>query len=302
MIVIPDITSAVNYLNQITQLEVGGGSYLIHNWNAQPSHLDNQLHKHSFFEVCYVVSGTGIYLDKDREIRLESGDLFCSRPHTWHRIHGCRSLYLIWISFEMMESRSTEQALEFIKRLRRSDHFFIRDAQQVPSILAWQSILAQAGKLNGLKDILIPLASGFLAALINSFQSIPEAHDKVALISDPRRLLQQANVFIHDNLSRPLQLKDVADYLHVSERNLSRLFHEHDEQTFVQCLKAQRLQKASILLMHTDKTIQEIATECGFESVHYFTRVFTFAYRTPPGKYRKRAILNNLRSSFGLES
>ncbi len=289
MLVIPDFTSTVNYLNQITRLESGGGSYLIHNWNAQSSHLDNQLHKHSFFEVCYVVSGTGLYLDEDREFKLRSGDLFCSRPHIWHRIHEGSSLYLIWISFEMMESCcSTEQALEPIKLLQHTNRFFIRDAQQLPSVLAWQSILMQAGKSNGLKDILMPLASGFLAALINSFLTVPELESKATLYSDPRRLLQQATIFIHDNLSQPLQLKDVADYLHVSERNLSRLFHEHDKQTFIQCLKAARIQKALFLLIHTDKSIKDIAAESGIESVHYFTRVFASSLGMPPGKYRKK--------------
>lgn len=285
---ISDFTSTVNYLNQITHLESGGGSFHIHHWNAKPSHLDNQLHKHSFFEICYVVSGTGLYVDGNLEFKLKSGDLFCSRPHVWHRIHQGHSLYLLWISFEIMEGQSTDHALANYKRMQFIERFLIREAQKLPAILVWQSILMQAGQQNGLKDILQPLASGFLATLINSFLADPEHEHSITLNNDPERILQQAKAFIHDNLSRPLQLKDVANYLHVSERNLSRLFLEYNTLTFVQLLKAERLKQASDLLKYSNKSIKDIAMDTGFESVHYFTRVFTSSFGIPPGKYRKQ--------------
>ncbi|BBI31576.1 putative HTH-type transcriptional regulator YfiF [Cohnella abietis] len=273
------------YLNQVTFLECGGGSYVIHNWSAHHTHIDNQLHKHSFFEICYVMGGEGLYLDGDQEFRLKSGDLFLSRPQVWHRIYEGRSLYLIWISFELDESISDDHALENIRRLQYVDHFFIRNAAQLPSVLAWQSILMQAERQNGLNDILVPLANGFLIALINSFL-FPDIPEHQTTHSNPQRILQQAKSFIQDNLSQPLQLKDVAHYLHISERQLSRLFHEHGTQTFVQYLKSERLHLAMELLANTNKSLKDIAIEIGFESIHYFTRVFTASLGTPPGKYR----------------
>lgn len=284
--VLNHFASAMSYLNQVTHLENGGGHYVIHNWSANPNHIDNKLHKHSFFEVCYVVSGEGVYLDADSEFRLQRGDLFCSRPNVWHRIYHCRSLYLLWVSFEWNEGASAEHALELNRALQHVERYLIRNAESLPSVLIWQSILMQAEKLNGLETIVKPLADVFIAALIGTFLTPPEPEHTANVHNDPRRLLHQAKTFVQDNLSQPLQLKHVADYLHVSERNLSRLFHDYGTETFIQYLKAERIRKAAGLLARSTISIKDIASECGFESVHYMTRMFTVHFGMPPGKYR----------------
>jgi transcriptional regulator GlxA family with amidase domain len=123
--------------------------------------------------------------------------------------------------------------------------------------------------------------------LISSFQFSDDISPNLALKSDPTRALKQARTFIADNLTLPLQLGDIARYLHISERQLSRLFHDYESQTFVQYMRRERVRKAEELLMQSSKTIKEIAAECGFESVHYFTRVFAEVVGKPPGQYRE---------------
>lgn len=286
MLEIDHFPSTLSYLNQITRLDIEGGTYDIHHWAANPDHIDNQPHKHSFFEVCYVVSGDGVYLEGEREYRLGSGDLFCSRPGKQHRIYKGRSLYLIWISFELNAAASSNQAIAAIERLAHNENYFVRNTAAAPSILAWQALLRQASKGTGLDYILRPLACGFVAALMNDFLSPADAEHKTSLPHDPQRIVQRAQTFVKDNLALPLRLKDVADYLHLSERTLSRLFHDCGGTTFVQYLKAERLRRAENLLVRTANSIKSIAEETGFESVHYFTRVFAETHGTPPGKFR----------------
>jgi transcriptional regulator GlxA family with amidase domain len=49
------------------------------------------------------------------------------------------------------------------------------------------------------------------------------SQEKMFSNSSPTHLYQ-AKLFIRDNLSEPLKLEDVANYLHISSRHLSRLF------------------------------------------------------------------------------
>ncbi|MCQ2095196.1 MAG: helix-turn-helix domain-containing protein [Bacteroidaceae bacterium] len=51
-------------------------------------------------------------------------------------------------------------------------------------------------------------------------------------------------------------------------------------------INACRLEKASRLLKTTNKRINEISTECGFEDHSYFIRVFRTAYKMTPKQYR----------------
>jgi AraC-like DNA-binding protein len=47
-----------------------------------------------------------------------------------------------------------------------------------------------------------------------------------------------------------------------------------------------QIQKATELLKKTDKTVEEIATACGFSSVNYFMGRFFHEYKLTPREYR----------------
>ncbi|MFC4775518.1 helix-turn-helix domain-containing protein [Paenibacillus sp. GCM10023252] len=284
-----NFNTALPYLRHIVETRTEYAAYYIHAWGGSSSHLDNLPHTHSFFEICYVVSGEGVYQDGASTYVLREGDLFCSRPHITHQIHQGAQLHLIWIGFELRVKHSSPEAIQLCQQLAVTDHYFLRDAHSMPAVLIWQAILIQASIGHGSIDVLQPLAAGFLSTLMGSFLRTEAPVEQVT--DRPDRVLLQAKTFIIDNLTRPLQLEHVADYLHVSSRYLSRLFHDHDRHTFVTFLRAARVNLAAELLRQDRLSIKEIAAACGFDSVHYFTRVFQGEMGVPPGQYRKQARL-----------
>ena len=46
------------------------------------------------------------------------------------------------------------------------------------------------------------------------------------------------------------------------------------------------MQAAKQLLLNPYSNISEVAALCGFEDMHYFTRVFKKFYGMPPGEFR----------------
>lgn len=49
------------YLNQyVHRLAQNRSSFHVHYWGVMPKHYDVVPHKHSFFEICFVVDGEGI--------------------------------------------------------------------------------------------------------------------------------------------------------------------------------------------------------------------------------------------------
>ncbi len=70
----------------------------------------------------------------------------------------------------------------------------------------------------------------------------------------------------------------------------SKLFYRETGEKFSDYLTRIRIEKAKELLTSTDKPIQEIALEVGFNDAGYFTRRFkSYEGTTPPGHYRKIA-------------
>lgn len=56
-------------------------------------------------------------------------------------------------------------------------------------------------------------------------------------------------------------------------------------------LSRMRVEKACNLLHHSQLSIEQISTACGFADRYYFTRVFTHTMHTSPGAYRKNSVL-----------
>ncbi|MFA7185827.1 MAG: helix-turn-helix transcriptional regulator, partial [Victivallales bacterium] len=58
--------------------------------------------------------------------------------------------------------------------------------------------------------------------------------------------------------------------------------------TPLQVINLYRMEYAAVQLRMTSKEITDIASECGFDSLSHFYRVFKSFFKLPPGNYRKR--------------
>ena len=101
------------------------------------------------------------------------------------------------------------------------------------------------------------------------------------------RLVLHTREYLQKNLSRQLNLGEVAGHLHVSAEHLARVFKQQTGQTVFTCLQQMRLEKAKTHLIGTDRTITAIARLTGFSSVALFSRTFKRATGNSPLQYRQ---------------
>ncbi|WNQ12506.1 AraC family transcriptional regulator [Paenibacillus aurantius] len=268
-----------------------GVSFQVHYWGAQPAHYDNPVHRHSFFEVCYVLEGTGAYLDDGEWFELRPGTLFCSRPGIWHQIRSQEGLLLLFTAFEADSSPLSPEEKERFRKLGQTEKRVVHDAEESVSALIWRSLHLRAARAVPNDGLVRSLAYSLLASLPDLFlgkEAVPDIRLQAKKL--PSVQLHQAKLFIMDNLSRPLHLEAVADYLHLSSRHLSRLFSEETGLTFTAYVNRERISRAVGLLKTTTHTIKEVAQFTGFETVHYFTRVFTAEMGIPPARFRREQL------------
>lgn len=84
-----------------------------------------------------------------------------------------------------------------------------------------------------------------------------------------------------------IKQKDVASFLHISESYLSHIFSAKMEMNFCRYINILRVGEACRLLTESDKSITEIAYECGFSSLRSFNRAFSDCKGVTPRQYRK---------------
>ncbi|MCM3628495.1 AraC family transcriptional regulator [Paenibacillus glycanilyticus] len=286
------IDRGLRFLNELlTQCQTSSLAFRVHYWDWRQLHYSNHVHKHSYYEVCYVLSGEGEYQDEDTVYELRAGTLFVSRPGIWHQIRSETGMSMIYVAYELDQQGSRAEAYANYGDDLEAGNAVFQDAMDSRAIHYWLGLYQHASlqPYSETEDLRI-MAGLLLASLVRPF-----GHEGSGTLPNPSRpahstryaVLRQSKQYIRDNLSRPLKIEEVAEYMNISTRQLSRLFQLDGGDTFLTYLRNERLKIAEILLKTSISPLKEIAAHSGFQSVHYFTNVFTEQMGVPPGEYRR---------------
>lgn len=93
--------------------------------------------------------------------------------------------------------------------------------------------------------------------------------------------------FIGEHYAEPLGAAELAAKFFVSESHLCRIFKNAVGMTVTEYINRFRTEKAAVLLKNTDESVTEIAAECGFENLNYFSRIFRRYKGMTPSQFRQ---------------
>ena len=290
---VPSFRRANSVMNRtLNRIEKPDLAVQIHYWGFMPRHFDNTEHKHSFFEACYVLTGYGSYIEENTEFPLQPGTLFLSRPGIQHRILSKEGLALCYVAFEPEEPACSDLYAAAFGLLAEQGIPVLQEGADQTTGLLWLSLLSlfnpSSTGINCPPPVLHSMAASLILSILSAHgPGFYKESGGTVKHEEGASMIHQAELFIKDNLSEPLSLERVAGHLHITTRHLTRLFRNFGHQSFVHYVQEQRVQKAKNLLLNTDHQIKQIATLCGFESVHYFTRVFTSKLGVTPARFRR---------------
>lgn len=114
-----------------------------------------------------------------------------------------------------------------------------------------------------------------------NFSNIPKEFPcKDEIVLNSKRFMEQ--YYFKD-----LTLDSIASQAFVSKQHLCRLFQKNMNMSPMQYLLQIRIQQSKKLLIHSAKSVQDIASEVGFNSPYYFTSTFKKAEGITPTQYRR---------------
>ena len=93
--------------------------------------------------------------------------------------------------------------------------------------------------------------------------------------------------YVEEHLDEPLLLKDISAHFFLTPNYVSSLFRERLNTTYSEYLNSLRVAKAMRLLRHTQRSVEDIAQNCGYSDGRYFSRVFHKQTGVSPLQYRK---------------
>lgn len=94
--------------------------------------------------------------------------------------------------------------------------------------------------------------------------------------------------FIENHYMDKITISDMAREVALSESHFMKYFKNTMGTSFIEYLNEYRLTMASRLLVSSESSILDIASEVGFDNLSYFNRSFKKRYNQTPSGYRKR--------------
>ncbi|MCS7459110.1 AraC family transcriptional regulator [Paenibacillus doosanensis] len=233
------------------------------------------------YKILYIHGGKGIYRTGDRIYELGEGQgfLLCPDVIASYRADDEDPWTYSWVAFNGL---SAELYLRRAQLSPANPVFRCTDARSMDQCFLQ---VYEASKSKGSSDTrLLSALYGFLSMLIEEAQS----HCPSAKPDNLRDLyVQKAVEFIQMNYSQPVAIADMADWIGLERKYLSKLFKSGTGMSPQDFLIHFRVSKACELMKNPALSIGEIAGSVGYKDQLLFSKMFRKVKGMPPSVYRR---------------
>lgn len=238
-------------------------------------------HKHTYFEFHYILDGDAFTKFKDEENHYVKGDFYVMKPgliHAHYQKEGTRHKGFA-MSWEFVDNNI---ASNIYKRLYDISHKMRQDSGDV-----LEQIHNLANVINQNKPLeIIKLEFCKMLYLITDSQD--NVSEEVVGKDFRANLVDQALVFMNENIQNNLTAVQIANAIHISYAHLNRLIKEKLGVSVKKVYRDMKIKKAEELLNYTQMSVDEIAHECGFINTTYFYDIFKRYFDMTPNEFRKK--------------
>jgi AraC-like DNA-binding protein/quercetin dioxygenase-like cupin family protein len=252
-------------------------------------------HRHNYIEIMYVCKGTITHYLDGQELTMKKGDMLLLNQHVQHGVKraeyddiGINFIALpefFDIPLQMLDE-SNVLADFLVNTLRQSEpvsHYLLFRLEENPAIenLMENMIVSMLDDVQN-EDSINQYSMGIVFLyLLRHLDCLTQSSSQ-----SYKDILVQSTLSYIDTWYKNASLTKIADDFHQSLSVLSKLIKQSTGFTFQELLQRKRFQKAVMLLLDTDLSVEEIAEAVGYENLSYFYRQFKERYGRTPRKYR----------------
>ena len=107
-------------------------------------------------------------------------------------------------------------------------------------------------------------------------------------IGDNRLLISRVTAFLSENLVNPVTMSEIADEFGKSHVTLNQMYRAATGMTVFGHLRSLRLEAAERLIRHTERSLTEIAAECGFSDASHLANAFRKRHNMTASNWRRQ--------------
>lgn len=244
--------------------------------------FNNNIHYHSFWELEFIISGSGIYEINNISYPIKPGTMFLTTPADYHTY-----------------SLKRDESFEFFGVQFRSEHldntvssYLYSCAEPIVVTFEGERFFAMYDSLDRLTRVFFEKQPMYEIMTRNIIENICIEAAREIMSDLPRRgddmAIRSAVIFIKNNYREHITLREAANAAGLSDAYFSHIFSAVMGIGFSAYVRDVRLDAAANLLKSTDLSIKEICYDTGFGNRNYFTEAFRNHFGMSPREYRMK--------------
>lgn len=265
-------------------------------FNTRTEDPDTAPHIHDLFEIGYCFDGTGIFIVGGKIFPFKSGDAVVINTHELHIAKGSPGGTTSWGFLFLDPVRLLADTIGSYSDCLKLSHYCgaafrnLIDGAEHPEIAACiRNILFEVrDRPEGYRSMVRSLTWRLMLLLSRYYDAESSPHAAERDYRDIERIMPALN-YIDAHYNEEISIPHLAGLCYASESNFRKLFHKAMGCAAMPYLMRIRLNVASTLLKNSDRSVLEIALECGFNTLSNFNRQFRATFGISPREFRKNS-------------
>ena len=253
---------------------------------------DGMLHRHTFFELVYILKGTATHWLEESCTALQAGDYFIIDPGTKHCYRDTKELELINCLFlpeyidraladcPSLSSLLANQVLRFgvPVDLHAADKIF-HDRDGTVGKLIRQMEQEYTARSVGYMELLRCNLTHIPVYAVRAYEQAEQSRIRHSVTAAIVEYLQQ-------HYAQPLSLDSISRQFGYTPQYLSSLFHRDMGMTLQAFLQRLRVEEACRLISSRKLSTTALAQAVGYSDAKYFSKIFRQHKGMSPREYR----------------
>lgn len=224
----------------------------------------------------YVYSGEGILKIDGKEYKVGKGQMFliCPGQLAYYRADTHKPWLYRWIEF----NGSMSAAILGIAKISQNSPIFTDSGDM--AVGTRLSDLIAGGEMR------FEAVMCKFWAFINAM-STEENRICAAFAAD---YVSKAQMFIKNNIHKPVTVNEISDYIGIDRSYLSRLFKKCENISIQQYMLSLKMNTAAMYLKNPDITVTAAAQSVGYSDCHVFNKAFKRKFGAAPSVWRRKKL------------
>lgn len=246
-------------------------------------------HIHPYYEIFYLVNGDCTFFINHDIYKLNKGDLVIVPEGELHKStypqRGFSEQYCLCFKDNNLEWLKDIIGEEIVNASLKMGVISIPEKRRDYVEALMKKMLFESKEQDILSAAFIKI--GLIELLLFIIRCQRFEQNVIKEIDVDNQLMQQIATYIYNNYNQKITLEHMADKFHISKSYMSKKFKSVTGFGFKEYLVNVRIKNACTLLLDTNKSITDIAFECGFNDSNYFGDAFRHVKGMSPNKYRR---------------